>query len=282
MGEEMADAIELMALYWTTSGIYPSDGEIGRYEFKERVEAAARAGFKGVGLWHTELEHCMHERSLSEMKTILDDNGIKHLELEFLTDWFLEGGRKSESDNRKKRLLEASQALGAKHVKIGDFYNSPFSMAGVTDAFGALCAEADSFGATIGFEVMGSSMINNLSDAMEVVRGAGARNGGLIIDIVQVVVLGWSCEEISLIPAEHLVCVELNDGMLPGSPGYDPSNRLFCGDGEYDLKGFIECVRKIGYSGPWAVEVINRDHAKLPLHELTTRAFDTTMAQLVT
>jgi hypothetical protein len=28
------------------------------------------------------------------MQAILDDNGMKYLELEFLTDWFLEGARK--------------------------------------------------------------------------------------------------------------------------------------------------------------------------------------------
>jgi hypothetical protein len=28
------------------------------------------------------------------MKMILDDNGIRYLELEFLTDWFLDGTRK--------------------------------------------------------------------------------------------------------------------------------------------------------------------------------------------
>ena len=268
-----------MALYWSTSGIYPSDGEIGRYEFKNRVEAAAKAGFQGVGLWHTELEHCMHEMSLSEMKKVLDDNGIKYLELEFLTDWFLEGARRHESDNRRKRLLEASQALNAKHVKIGDFYSSPYTLEGVVEAFGGLCAEADRYGATIGFEVMGSSMITNLREAMEVVLKTGAKNGGLIIDIVQVVHLGWTCDDMSVIPPEHLICVELNDGFQPGNPKHVPGNRLFCGDGVIDIAGFIDCVRKIGYQGPWAVEVINREYAKLPLDEVTNRAFDTTMAQ---
>ncbi len=124
----MKTNVELMNLFWTTAGIFPGKGEISPYDFKERVESAARAGFKGIGIWHTDLEHCMLHRPLKEMKMILDDNGMKYLELEFLTDWFLEGGRKSESDSRKMRLLEASAALQAKHVKIGDFYNSPCPM----------------------------------------------------------------------------------------------------------------------------------------------------------
>jgi sugar phosphate isomerase/epimerase len=78
-----------------------------------------------------------------------------------------------------------------------------------------------------------------------------------------------------------LTNVELNDGTLPGSPIYDPSNRKLCGEGEYDIKGFIHSVKNMGYTGPWGVEVISEKLAKLPLEELSTRAFKTTMAQFV-
>jgi hypothetical protein len=35
----------------------------------------------------------------------------------------------------------------------------------------------------------------------------------------------------------------------------------------------------MGYTGPWAVEVMSEELAILPLEELATRAFRTTMAQ---
>src|SRR5688572_6784727 len=78
---------DLMNLYWTAAGIFPGVAEISRFDFQARVEAAARAGFKGIGIWHTDLEHILIQRTLPEMKSILADNGIQHLELEFLTDW---------------------------------------------------------------------------------------------------------------------------------------------------------------------------------------------------
>jgi sugar phosphate isomerase/epimerase len=52
-----------------------------------------------------------------EMKEILDDHGMKYVELEFLIDWFLDGERKRISDLRKNKLLEAAQALQSRHVK---------------------------------------------------------------------------------------------------------------------------------------------------------------------
>ena len=278
----MKNDVELMSLFWTTAGVFPGDGEISRFDFKDRVEAAARAGFKGIGLWHTDLEHDTIQRPLKEMKMILDDNDIRYVELEFLTDWFLDGGRKGESDSRKRRLLEASAALHARHVKIGDFYNCAVPMPRIVEAFAALCSEAEQYGATIGFEVMGCSMIDNLKDAISLVETAGAKNGGLILDILQVVNLGMSYAEICRIPLQHLIGIELNDGTLPGSLRYDPSRaRRYCGEGEYDIQGLIRCVQKMGYTGPWAVEVMSKELAVLPLEELATRAFTTTMAEFI-
>lgn len=275
----MKNNVELMCLYWTTAGVFPGQGEISRFDFKDRVEAAAGAGFKGIGIWHTDLEHILLHRTIKEMKQILEDNGMKYIELEFLNDWFLDGARKAESDSRRKRLLEASEALHAKHVKVGDFYNSSRPMPRLIEAFAALCEEAEKYGATIGFEIMGCAMIDNIQDAITMVEAAGAKNGGLIIDIYQVANLGMTYEEISRIPLKYLIGVELNDGTLPGSPHHDPSNRRFCGEGEYDIKGLIHCVKNMGYTGPWGVEVISEKLAPLPLKELSTRAFNTTMAE---
>jgi sugar phosphate isomerase/epimerase len=276
----MKNNVELMTLFWTTAGVFPGIGEISRFDFRDRVEAAAKAGFKGIGIWHTDLEHILQHRTLDEMKTILDDNGMKYLELEFLTDWFLDGARKSESDKRKRMLLEASAVLNAKHIKVGDFENTVCPMPRIIEAFAALCKEAEDYGATIGFEFMASAMINNLKDSLALVEKAGAKNGGIVVDIVHVMNLGIPYADVSRIPLRYLINVELNDGALPGSPIYDPSKeRRFCGEGDFDIKGFIQCVRQTGYTGPWAVEVFSHELAGLSLEALNTRAFTTTMAE---
>ena len=56
------------------------------------------------------------------MKQIRDDNGIKHVELEFLTDWFLDGDRKIKSDACKQNLFKAAEVLNARHIQVGDFF----------------------------------------------------------------------------------------------------------------------------------------------------------------
>jgi sugar phosphate isomerase/epimerase len=273
--------VELANLYWSAAGINPVEADISPYDFRDRVESAARAGFKGIGVWHTDLEHILVSRTLRDMKAILDDNGVGVFEVEFLADWFVSGGgRRRESNARKRRLFEASAALNAHHVKVGDFYNTPVLMPQVVESFAALCKEAESFGATIGFEFMASAMLTNLTDSLAMVEEADAKNGGIIVDIVHVVSQGISYEDVSRIPGRFLISAELNDGALPGSPLYDPARgRRFCGEGDFDIQGFIAAIRQTGSDGPWAVEVISPELTHLPQDELNQRGYDTTMTE---
>ena len=280
----MSQKIELLASYWTLAGgaLPHTDKEYSTFDFKDRVEAAARAGFVGVGLWHADLEHTLKNRSLKEMKQILEDNGMKYLEVEFLRDWFLDGEKKKQSDIERKKLLEASAALNAKHVKVGDFEHTECPMPRLIETFADLCADAAKYGATVGFELMPFSMIDTLKDALAMVEGAGAKNGGIILDLWHLAKLGTPYDEIARIPARYLVGVEINDGTFnaPWSLYEDTINhRRLCGDGEFDIKGFIENVQRAGYTGPYGIEVLSQELRKKPLEEVTSRAFTTTMAQ---
>ena len=91
----MAADTELVALYWTVSG--PVEVHVGRewslFDWADRCAEARKVGFSGIGIWHADLEHVLETRSLAEMKKVFDDNGLRHLELEFIMDWFVDPGR---------------------------------------------------------------------------------------------------------------------------------------------------------------------------------------------
>lgn len=276
--------VELLASYWTIAGgaLPHTDREYSPFDFKDRVEAAARAGFKGIGLWHADLAHILESRSLKEMKQILDDNGMKHLELEFIADWFLDGEKKKQSDIVKNNLLAAAEALGARHVKVGDFLRQRTPMPRLIEAFAALCADAANHGTKIVFELMPFAMIDTLQDALFMLDGAGANNGGIVFDLWHIVKLGIPYREVARVPAQYLLAVELNDGTLeaPWSLHEDTINhRRLCGEGEFDIKSFIACLQTAGYRGPYGIEVLSEELRQKPLEELATRSFNTTMAQ---
>ncbi len=282
-GISMAPGVELLASYWTISaGLPHTDREYSPFDFKDRVKSAAREGFKGFGIWHADLEHVLEKYRLKEMKQILDDNGIQHVELEFLTDWFLEGERKKSSDIRKGRLLEAAEVLRARHIKVGDFFQEQCSLPCLVDAFATLCEEASQHGTRIAFELMPFAMIRTLEESVAMVKGAGAPNGGIVFDLWHIVKLGIPYEKVSRVPMEYVVGVELNDGTIrsPWSLHEDTINhRRFCGEGEFDVRGFVRCMQKAGYTGPWGIEVLSAELRTLPLDQLTGRAFRTTITQ---
>ena len=276
--------VELIASYWTLAGRGEphTDKEYSSFDFKERVEAAAKVGFKGIGIWDQDLDHVRKTRSLKEIKQILDDNGMKYVELEFLRDWFLDGERKKKSDIEKQKFFEAADALKPHHLKVGDFYKEKYEMPRVIEAFAALCGEAAGHGLLIGFELMPFGMIDTLKDCMTMINGAGAKNGGIIFDLWHLAKMGTPYEEISRVPGKHIVSVEINDGTFtcPWSLHEDTINhRRFCGEGEFDIKGFLAALEKTGYSGPIGIEVLSQELRPLSLQEAVTKAFKTTHAQ---
>jgi sugar phosphate isomerase/epimerase len=280
----MPTKIELLGSYWTLAGgAQPhTDKEYSPFDFKERVAAAARVGFKGIGLWHADIAHILKRRSLKDMKKILDDHGIKHVELEFLTDWFFDDDRKKAADPTNRMLFEAAEALGARHVKAGEFVRNNIPMPRMIESFAALCAEAAKHGTRVLYEMMPFSNIDSVENALSLVEGAGAPNGGIVFDLWHIVKGKVPYEKVAGVPRRYLGGIEINDGTFecPWPLHEDTINhRRLCGEGEFDVKGFVSLMLKAGYDGPWGIEVLNEEFRKRPLDEIVTRAFNTTMAQ---
>jgi sugar phosphate isomerase/epimerase len=134
----------------------------------------------------------------------------------------------------------------------------------------------------VGFELMPFAMIRSLEDSLKLVEGAGAANGGICLDTWHIVKLKIPYEELRRIPSHYITSVELNDGTFqcPWSLHEDTVNhRRLCGEGEFDVKGFVAAIQDAGYRGPWGIEVLSEELRKWPLERLTTQAFETTMAQ---
>lgn len=285
-----APDIELLASYWTLAGDVDPSGTAGTdyspFAFRDRVEAISRAGFKGLGLWHTDLYHTLESLTLTEMKQILDDNGIVHVELEFLFDWFhpAGSGQKAKSDEEKAKLLNAAEKLGARHLKVGDFFNQQVEMDQVVRGFSALCRDAAAAGTNILFEVMPFSMIDNLADALTMCALADADNGGLMIDTWHIVKMRTPYAELAAAPRRFVLGVELNDGYIETPEGMDlrtetTGHRAFPGQGEFDMPGFMEAIAATGYAGPYGVEVIRAENRGRSVDELAELAYRTGMAQ---
>ena len=280
--------VELVGLYWTVSG--PVEVHVGRewslFGWRERCEEAAKVGFAGIGIWHADLEHVLETHTLEEMKAIFDAAGLRHLELEFLMDWFVDPGdeRRAASDQQRRLLFDAAAVLEPHHIKIGNIPATPAPLEQVTARFAELCADAaQHHAATIAYEIMPfDPNVRTLDDVIAVAAGAGAPNGGIAIDTWHMGKLGIAPEELRRIPLEHLAWVELSDGQREDMP--DPvdetiNHRRLPGEGEFDVAAYVDVCRDMGYPGPWGVEVLSEELRNLPMEEIFKRAYETTSAQ---
>jgi sugar phosphate isomerase/epimerase len=280
--------VELVGLYWTVSG--PVEVHVGRewslFGWRDRCEEAAKVGFAGIGIWHADLEHVLETHTLAEMKATFDDAGLRHLELEFLMDWFVDPGdeRRAASDQQRRLLFDAAAVLEPHHIKIGNIPATPAPLEQVTERFAELCADAaEHHAATIAYEIMPfDPNVRTLDDVITVAAGAGAPNGGIAIDTWHMGKLGIAPEELRRIPLEHLAWVELSDGQREDMP--DPvdetiNHRRLPGEGEFDVAAYVDVCRDMGYPGPWGVEVLSEELRNLPMEEIFKRAYETTSAQ---
>ncbi|WP_326758217.1 sugar phosphate isomerase/epimerase [Streptomyces phaeochromogenes] len=272
---------DLLATCWTTAG----DAAPGRPDqrspltLRERVEAAGSAGYKGFGLLYADLVEAERPYGLSGIRSLFEDNGLVHIELELLTDWWADGAPRAASDAVRLELLRAAEALGARHLKIGpDVENRPWELDLWAEEFAALAAQADGVGARLGIEFLPWSNLKTVHDGLRLVEAAGHPAGGLIIDVWHTERAHTPPADLASVPASRIVGVELNDAdsEVIGTLFEDTvRRRRLCGEGSFDLTGIISALRTAGWTGPWGVEILSDTHRALPVREAAEAAYRT-------
>jgi sugar phosphate isomerase/epimerase len=281
---------DVMGLYWTISG--PVEVHVGRewslFSLRDRCAQAARVGFSGIGIWHADLEHLLEQgTTLADIRSLLDEHGLRHLELEFLGDWFLEPGdeRRTASDATRRLLFEAAETLPVHHIKVGNLAGTETELPRIVEAFGELCADAATHtDAAIAYEFMPyDAVVNTLDTALAVAEGADAPNGGLAFDTWHLGKLDVAPDELRRVPPRFVSWVELSDGPYGIAVEWLDeviNRRRLPGEGDFPLRDYVREFRALGYAGPWGVEVLSEELRSLPIDQIFDRAYESTVAQL--
>lgn len=273
---------ELIAACWTTAGACEPMGADDRspVPIRERLEAASQAGFAGFGIRHGDLMEVERTLGFAEFRRMLDGNGLRHLEMEFLEGWYASGEAREKSDTQRADLLRAAEQLGAVRIKVGGHLaGGSADIDQVAEEFATLAEQARQAGTTVGIEPMPFADITTPEMGLEIVKKAGHPSGGVLIDIWHTARAGIDVESLASFPVEHIAGVELNDAdrEVRGSLLEDTfNNRRFPGEGVLDVRGFINAIKKTGYTGTWGVEMLSTDFRRLPVAEAVRRAYDTT------
>ena len=207
--------IELCATYWTVSGaVYPgAPSEISPFPLKDRAEVSGRVGWRGMGFVLDDMEASIARYGLPTVRRIFSDNGIRHVELEFLVDWHLDGEKRRASEAMYDRLLEVGAELGIEKIKIGGgvFEEGEPDVPAMRSALATICERAAPLGIDIVIEFLPFASINTIDRGLALFEGLGTTNGGLLVDTWHVQRGGMTAEDIRKIPRDLLRAVELDD-----------------------------------------------------------------------
>lgn len=281
-------ATEFIASYWTLAGqvtpLGPPPEEASKIDFLDRASAAARLGYSGLGLMHSDLMNIQRRHSLTEMRAILADHQLKHLEIEFLVGWMADGEELAQMERTFADMLKAAHTLDVRHFKIGPDMNAiEWPLERMVERFAMLCERARAVDVAIALEPMPWSNLAKLPPAIDVVAGAGQANGGLLLDIWHIARGGIPYADIAALPGELINYVELNDAdhEIRGTLLEDTLNhRKHCGEGDLDVAAFITAVRGAGYAGPYGIEILSAVERKRPYGDVAADAISTTKAIL--
>ena len=279
-------ADELLATCWTSAGDAASDRPDHRspLTLRERIEAASSAGFRGFGLLSDDLPAAVAAYGLPGIRAMLADNGMAHLELEGIPYWWDDGPRRAESDQTRRAMLEAAEALGARHLKVTpDGDDGPWDRSHWAAKFAELAAQAHDVGARLGIEFFPWSNVKTLQDGLRLVADAGHEAGGVIIDTWHVARAHTPIADLASVPLDRIIGVELNDAdeQVVGTLFEDTVHRRrYCGEGVFDLTGMITSLRTAGWDGPWGVEILSDQHRATPVEEALQRAATTARTAL--
>jgi sugar phosphate isomerase/epimerase len=264
----------LLATCWTTAGeAAPYAGmHTSPIPLKTRIEEAQRAGFTAFGILDFDVRRFLQDSDLFTLASILADNGMDYVELEFLTGWWTTGDIRAESDARRELLFSAAEVLGAHHVKVAPDLEdvSPPRLDFWAEAFHQLAVDAALHGTRVALEFMPFANISTLDDAVAIATMAGHPSGGLLVDLWHVQRSGLDPAGIASVPIELIFAVELDDGTAaPVGDPYDDTclRRLVPGDGEFAVAEFAAALLRIGWNLPWGVEIISETFRARDLEE---------------
>lgn len=261
-------------------------GTVPGTDIRARVEAAASAGYRGIGLRAGE---CLHIRggdsSVAELRTLLADHDLEIGELDGLTHWatrhfapgYPAGGRPGLRDPREahEALWWVAEELGARTLNVMEMDRESGPIEMMAAGFAALCDRAEPLGMLVQLEFLPWSGIPDPSAAAAIVRLAGRANGGLCLDTWHLLRSGQGPENLVPDLTDLVVGIQVNDASATAGDDLlheTQHRRLLPGQGAARVAAVLRRLRQAGVDAPVGVEVMSDELATLPPAVAAARA----------
>lgn len=253
--------------------------------FRERVEAAAAAGFRGITLWANDWQQALADGlSPADMRTLLADHGLEIGELDGVTDW-IPGGADTAAMAASGFLVdervfwEIAEALGGRSLNVVEIMGATVHHERAAEGFARLCDRAADYGLLVHLEPLPWSGIPDVFAATRIADLADRPNGGVLLDTWHHFRAGLGAADLTPETTARINGIQINDAPAAAEDDLMDETmhrRLLPGDGAADVATTLRTLRAAGVDAPVGVEVFSDELAALPVAEAARRAAEAT------
>jgi len=238
--------------------------------FEAALDAIARGGWRAVELWLTQLETFLAEgRTTSEVRAMLVDRGLSAAAASSQGGLLLSAGIERETHwDLFRRRLELLQALEVPVLVVtADFARdpSPDDYGRASSSLAEASELARSFGVRIALEFQKNAhFCASLDTTLALIAQCGSENVGVCLDLFHYYTGPSKFEDLAYLSRENLAWVQICD--LSGVPRElaGDADRIFPGEGDFQIPPILEHLRRIGYDGYVSLELLNPQLWRIP------------------
>ncbi len=227
-----------------------------------QIEVARLAGYEAIELWHDHIdEHLQAGGTLQQIRSALDDHGLKVPTTIYLAGWFQPAGEEhTKALDEVRRRLEQSAAVGATYAISGPPAGKADRELGAWH-YAELLELGKSFGIKPAFEYLGFvDDINSIDDAIDIIQRSGHPDATIVADPFHCWRGGGPVASLSKLTASQIAISHFNDSpAVPPAAMQEDADRVLPGDGVVDLEFYCDQLAATGYSGYLSLELFRED-----------------------
>lgn len=249
---------------------------------KQLIELAAEYGFQSVDL---DAKSFIDTFGLDHAKEILSENDVVIGSIGLSVEW-----RKSDdefSGSLPNLILEAQAAKELNcsrcctYILPSTDLKSAHLMSLAVKRL-RICAEIlNAYDIRLGLEYVGPHHLRDTwknpfiwtqEETLSLIDAIGLSNVGLLLDSYHWHTTGLSSEDIANLNENQIVHVHINDAANLPVEELKDNERLYTGEGIIDLELFLKSVKKTGYNGPIAQEVLTSKQVTQSIEDILKRS----------
>jgi 2-keto-myo-inositol isomerase len=230
------------------------------------LKVVSQAGYEGIELRRDETFFYLKNHTIADLNELLNELNLKCITFNAIELFSL------CSDKEFQKIYEYTENL----MKIGNkidcntiiavpsfIDDSNISLEVIKEQtvkrLKILAKLADKYDFKLGFEPLGfiNCSVRKLATALEIINYEELPDIGLVIDTFHFFIGGHSIEMLNSIVVNKLLLIHINDVMKKPFSELNDSDRVLPGQGCFNLKGFLNKIKSMGYNGWLSLELFN-------------------------